>query len=336
MHRSLATTCLISLTMLMGIARGQAGAPAGAVPPRYGFAAPIGTAVPAWSPPGVAAAGAWSAPGGTAIPAWSAPGGTARPVSFGEAEPVQAAPEAASSTVPPDPDPAHWGNYGQPGPVPVALPAVEYSLVGPPRGIVQPTAPPEYRAVVANPEAVPDNDIWLTQAIDLNRADGLAPSGVFGAVTLPTGHFIASYGYLQNTFDHAFVGNQQVSNASVLARYPFAPTRGLSDSQVATLTYGVTDDLTITGSLPFEHNQIDYAQSGARTCAPRSRTRATSESACCTPCGGRRAISCTPTSASACRWACCKPCPSCKTRRSRICPHMPCGPVRARTTWCPA
>ncbi len=227
-------------------ARGQAGAPAAIAAPSYGSRPGLGSPLGSWSP------------GKT----WSAAGNGAVPVSFGEPEPVEAAPLPNIPGVPADPDPAHWGNYGQPAPAPVALPAVEYSLVGPPRGIIQPTAPNEYRAVVANPEAVPDNDSWLTQAIDLNRADGLAPSGVFGAVTLPTGHFIASYSYLQNTFDHTLVGSQQVSTASVLANYPYAPTRGLFDAQVVTLSYGVTDDLTITGSLPFQHNQIDYAQTG--------------------------------------------------------------------------
>ncbi len=139
---------------------------------------------------------------------------------------MQAAPATVNAGVPPDPDPARWGDYGQPGSVPVALPPVEYSLVGPPRGWIQPTAPPEYRAVVSDPDSVPDNDITLTQVIDLNRADGLAPSGVFGAVTLPTGRFMASYGYLQNSYDHNFVGTHEVSNASVLAKYPLRPCAG--------------------------------------------------------------------------------------------------------------
>jgi hypothetical protein len=243
MHRSFATICLIDLVMLSSIAWGQAGAPRGGV-------------VPAAMQPLPAS--------GALIPAWSPGGGAARSTAFGELEPeqVEPAPATVKDGLPADPDPARWGNYGQPARVPVALPAVEYSLVGPPRGWIQPNVPPEYRAVVADPATVPDNDIMLTQAIDLNRADGLAPSGVFGAVTLPTGRFMASYGYLQNSFDHLLVGTHQVSSAGVLAKYAFAPTRGLSDSQIATITYGVTDDLTITASLPFEHNQIDYTQTG--------------------------------------------------------------------------
>ncbi len=243
MLRSYATFCLINLVMLIGIARGQTGALSGAFVQQ-----------PKWS----------TAASGTLIPAWSASSGAARPTGYGaletEPEPIEPAPQAVNERLPADPDPARWGNYARPDSVPVALPPVEYSLVGPPRGFIQPNVPPEYRAVVVDPSAVPDNDLALTQAIDLNRADGLVPSGVFGAVTLPTGRFMASYGYLQNSFDHNFVGTREVSNASVLAKFPFAPTRGMSNSQVATITYGVTDDLTITASLPFEHNQIDYTQ----------------------------------------------------------------------------
>ena len=114
--------------------------------------------------------------------------------------------------------------------------------------------------MVTAPQSVPDNDLQLDQVIDLNRPDGMAPSGVFGAVTLPAGRILMSYTYLQNSFDNNFVGTHQVSTASVLAQFRYAPTRSLQDSQVATIAYAVTDDLTITGSLPFQHNEIDYTQ----------------------------------------------------------------------------
>ena len=155
-----------------------------------------------------------------------------------------------------------WGDYLQPQSVPVALPALQYQVVGPPRGIVQQSADQDQTRVIGDPSPLLYQDSQMLQAIDLYRADGLAPVGVFNDHTLTSGRAMVSYRYLQTSFDDLYVNSHHVSFASVQANYRFTPTRMLQDSQVALLEYGITDDFTFTAYLPYQHNLIDYASSG--------------------------------------------------------------------------
>jgi hypothetical protein len=163
---------------------------------------------------------------------------------------------------PPDPQPANWGDYPQPSPPPIAPPVLEYTLAAPPSGIIQPDVPGVYRAPVIEAENVWNRDAVLRQAIDLWRPDGLAPVGVAQDATLRNGQFLFSYRFNYQAFDGNFVGTHRVSNASVAANFPFVPTQMNIDRNLLIMQYGLTDDFTIFGQLPFQHASLDYAQAG--------------------------------------------------------------------------
>jgi hypothetical protein len=162
---------------------------------------------------------------------------------------------------PADPKPANWGDYAQPAPPPIAPLVLEYSLAAPPTGIFQPNAPPIYRAPLADADSILMRDATMNQAIDLWRPDGLAPIGVTQDATLRTGQFLFSYRFDYQSFNDNFVGAHKVSDASVAANYPFTPTHLETNRSLLIVQYGVTDDLTIFGQLPFQHSNLDYTQS---------------------------------------------------------------------------
>ncbi|HVU87076.1 MAG TPA: hypothetical protein VHD36_07130 [Pirellulales bacterium] len=163
---------------------------------------------------------------------------------------------------PADPKPANWGDYAQPAAPPVAPLVLEYSLVPPPTGIFQPDVTVPYRAPLATADSIPIRDALLNQAIDLWRPDGLAPIGVTQDATLRSGQFLFSYRFNYQSFNDNFVGSHKVSDASVGAVYPFTPTHLETNRNLLILQYGVTDDLTIFGQLPFQHSNLDYTQTG--------------------------------------------------------------------------
>ena len=162
---------------------------------------------------------------------------------------------------PADPKPANWGDYALPGAPPIAPLVLEYSLVPPPTGIFQPNVTVPYRAPLATADSIPIRDAMFNQAIDLWRPDGLAPIGVTQDATLRTGQFLFSYRFNYQSFNDNFVGSHKVSDASVGANFPFTPTHMETNRNLLILQYGVTDDLTIFGQLPFQHSNLDYTQS---------------------------------------------------------------------------
>ena len=140
----------------------------------------------------------------------------------------------------------------------------KYSQVPPPTGIFQPDVTTPYRAPLTNADQLVSRDIMINQAIDLWRPDGLAPIGVTQDATLHTGQFLFSYRFNYQSFNDNFVGSHKVSDASVGAAYPFTPTHLETNRNLLIVQYGVTDDLTIFGQLPFQHSNLDYTQtSGA-------------------------------------------------------------------------
>jgi len=139
---------------------------------------------------------------------------------------------------------------------------VQYTLVGPPLGLVQPAQGQEYRRILTDPHTLLVDDAKMAQPIDLYRPDGIAPIGISGDHTLRTGQAMVSYRYLQNVFEDNFVHARRISNARVQSAFPFVPNRRLNGRQVALLEYGATDNFTFLAQLPFWHNEIDYLQPG--------------------------------------------------------------------------
>ncbi|MES1213066.1 MAG: transporter [Singulisphaera sp.] len=163
---------------------------------------------------------------------------------------------------PPDPQPANWGDYAQPAPPLVAPLVLDYAQVPPPTGILQPNTIAPYRAPAVNADQILARDTTMFQAIDLWRPDGLAPVGVTQDATLHTGQFLFSYRFNYQSFNDNFVGTHKVSDAAVGAAYPFTPTHMETNRNLLILQYGVTEDLTIFGQLPFQHSNLDYTQTG--------------------------------------------------------------------------
>ena len=159
---------------------------------------------------------------------------------------------------PPDPAPANWGDYVQPAPPAVSPLVLDYALAAPPTGIIQRDVPGVYRAPVFDAETVWNRDALLNQAINLWRPDGLAPVGVVQDATLRNGQFLFSYRFDYQNFDGNRDGTHRVSDALVSAAYPFAPTQMNIGRHLLIMQYGVTDDFTIFGQLPFQHSSLDY------------------------------------------------------------------------------
>ncbi len=274
MRRYFINLCLIWLSLLAGAAQGQSAdsgspllvapqgdavAPPNSLQPQPVPLVPQQPPRPQWFPPQASAQDAppsrYSLPTPTTVGLERQPPGSTPPAS-------SAPSKAASATPPPDPQMPSWGNYLEPLPVPVELPAGEYDLVSPPRGIIQRSQRQNYRRVLGDPSRLVYDDAQMLQTIDLYRPDGLAPAGMFNDHTLPTGRVLVSYRYLQQSFDDLYVNQHQVSAASVQANYTYVPQRMFQNNQVALIEYGVTDDFTINAMLPFQHTLIDYTSLG--------------------------------------------------------------------------
>ncbi len=176
------------------------------------------------------------------------------PETFNDQAPRErAVPTPLTAAPPPDPELPTWGRYLTPSTSPVLSP-VEYSLVGPPTGVVQHAEDQAYRAVVSDPNTLLSYDAQFGQNVDIFRPDGMAPIGMFGDHTLPAGTAFLSYRYLQNSFDQNYVGSHRTG---VPTAYPYAPTWMVQNSQVALFEYGATQDFTVLAYLPFQHNGIN-------------------------------------------------------------------------------
>ena len=167
-----------------------------------------------------------------------------------------------SAAPPPEPELPAWGQYLAPVDKPIMLSPLEYNVVGPPRGYTQQSAGQDYQSVISDPNGLLESDLQIGQSVDIFRPDGIAPIGVVGDHTLPTGAAHISYRYLQDSLDQNYDGSQRISVGSIAAKYPFAPTRMMRNSQVALVEYGVTQDLTMLAYLPFQSNSIKYQTAG--------------------------------------------------------------------------
>jgi len=170
-------------------------------------------------------------------------------------------PRPLTAAPPPEPELPSWGDYLAPSVPSIAPRFTEYTVIGPPVGIIQQPQGQDYRIAISDPGTLLDNDRQIGQVVNIFRPDGMAPIGVFGDHNLPAGTMHVSYRYLQNSYDQNYTGSQRISVGSVAAHYPYAPANGMSNSQVALIEYGVTTDLTLLAYLPFQHNEINYQTS---------------------------------------------------------------------------
>ena len=251
--RRFAIASLPLIGMLCDVAAAQTPGPApAAAPPQR---PPVVVAAPA--PATVAAP--CGAPDAAAAPAWP-PAAPAFTLAQSARHDIRSVADVVGP--PPDPAPADWGRYTVPSAPAVGPLALEYTLAAPPAGILQPAAPRVYRAGVVDAETVWNRDIVFDQAIDLYRPDGLAPVGVTQDATLRNGQFLFSYRFNYQAFDNNFVGTHKVSDASVAANYPFVPTQMNIERNLLIVQYGITDDFTFFGQLPFQNAALDYTQTG--------------------------------------------------------------------------
>jgi hypothetical protein len=140
----------------------------------------------------------------------------------------------------------------------VTLPTYNYVLAAPPRLLVQQDRTQFYQRSVADPEQVYAEDEHYNMPIDLYRPDGLAPPGMTGDHTLKNSHILMSYRYSVEGADGNLSGIHHVSTQQVLNQFALAPVREFRQQHLLLVEYAVTDDLTLTSSLPFQVNSIDY------------------------------------------------------------------------------
>lgn len=166
-------------------------------------------------------------------------------------------PESPSKGIAADPVPARWGNVENPRPTPTNPPAIDYLLIRPAEGVVQQEWT-GFQQSVWNPDETYHHGPIFCPRIDLDRPDGLAPIGVIGDHTLDAGgQFLISYRYNSMMFDGMRDGTGDVSTNQVLQNFQYAPTKMQNQRHMALIEYGVTDDLTILGMLPYVNIGID-------------------------------------------------------------------------------
>jgi hypothetical protein len=163
---------------------------------------------------------------------------------------------------PPDPSPPQWGSLKRPLRQPVTLPTYNYVLAAPPRLLVQQDRTQLYQRPVADAEQVYAEDERYNMPIDLYRPDGLAPPGMTGDHTLKNSHILMSYRYGVEGANGDLVGIHHVSTQRVLDQFTLAPVRQFRQQHLLLVEYAVSDDVTLTTSLPFQVNSIDYTSAG--------------------------------------------------------------------------
>ncbi|MCH8242263.1 MAG: hypothetical protein IH897_06590, partial [Planctomycetes bacterium] len=88
-----------------------------------------------------------------------------------------------------------------------------------------------------------------------DRPDGHAPAGVKADFTLPRGEIYVSFRYSQEKFRGSLVGTVEFSSDDVLDFFTVAtPTFDRSTSELD-IRFGLTDFLTLEGSMPFIQNE---------------------------------------------------------------------------------
>jgi hypothetical protein len=165
----------------------------------------------------------------------------------------------------------NWGNALQPRRPALYTPGIDYTLVGTPGGIIQSETDPVYRSTIYDPTEIEDSEAFVFQPIDLFRPDAIAPMGVLGGHTLQSGgQVLVSYRYSRDVFRGMGDGTSSLSDAQVLADFPFTVPNYVAARHLALLEYGVTDDLTLQARLPFQQFNVDYRNFGGTTHSQRT------------------------------------------------------------------
>jgi len=151
-----------------------------------------------------------------------------------------------------------WSAFGPPLNPPEFAPPLDYELVAPPGGIIQPDGVPSYTQEVASPEDVFYYNACQRPTIDLERPDGLAPMGVIGDRTLNAGQILLTYKYSRDVFSGVRDGTDRLANSDVLANYSLSPTHMVAERHMLQLEYAPTDDLTLLALLPYMQTGMDF------------------------------------------------------------------------------
>lgn len=159
-----------------------------------------------------------------------------------------------------DPPLADWGNVDHPRETPIFAPPVDYLLIEPAQGIVQPDEDfYGFEQTVTYPDETFHHGPIYCPPVVLERPDGLAPIGVIGDHTLESGQTLLSYRF-NNTLSNGLLdGTDNVSTSSVLAQYPFAPKSLQAQRHTLLFEYAPTDDLTLLALLPFWNFGMNFA-----------------------------------------------------------------------------
>lgn len=135
----------------------------------------------------------------------------------------------------------------------------QYLLVRPSQGIGQDWDRATYVDHVQDEEDLDFHERTGPLPIDLQRADGFAPIGVFNANTLPAGgQMTLSYRYNQSWYRGNLDGTHSVSDATILGTYTLAPRKLLAETHVFRFQYAPTDDLTLQGVLPIVQRHMQF------------------------------------------------------------------------------
>ena len=89
-----------------------------------------------------------------------------------------------------------------------------------------------------------------------DRPDGHAPAGVKADFMLPAGQIYFGYRYFQDAFEGTLVGTDEVTSADVLDFFTVATPTYDRTTHELDLRFGLTDFLTIQGSVPFYRNTM--------------------------------------------------------------------------------
>lgn len=98
------------------------------------------------------------------------------------------------------------------------------------------------------------NDMKMIQM----RPDMAPPQGITGGMTPGPGRLMLSFKYTHMKMDGNRDGTDRVSTSSVLANYMVAPLRMDMDMLMFGAMYGITNDLSVMGMLPYVEKEMDH------------------------------------------------------------------------------
>jgi len=94
------------------------------------------------------------------------------------------------------------------------------------------------------------------------RPDAIAPAGVTGDRTYDMGQLVFWYRFEGTRLDGLRTGTNPVAVSSVLNAFDVVPLRQTNAVQIAGLSFGFSDWLTLEGSIPFLVNKVQHVTTG--------------------------------------------------------------------------